>query len=576
MSGPITDRDSRADADNRQYIVVARRYRPQSFSDLVGQSAVSQALCNAIATERVGHAYLFTGARGVGKTSMARIFAKALNCTEGPTTTPCGQCDVCQSVASGDDVDVLEIDGASNRGIDEIRQLRSNAGIRPSRTRFKVYIIDEVHMLTKEAFNALLKTLEEPPEHVKFIFCTTAPEKIPITVLSRCQRFDFSPVEVSQIVARLRHILDAEGATADDEALEILARRAGGSMRDSQSLLEQLLAFGGGDVIKAEDVHTMLGTAGAGRLLDLLEHLVKRDTPAALVDLQNAISQGVDVGQLGEQLMGTFRDVMAVLVGCQSDMMLHIPVSEYEQLVEYGQQWGLETVMAASQILDQTVTRMKQSTQPNVLLEIAFVRIASLEDLDSLGELIAELKTQTPAVGRTPAQNRSRPVKKKAPPETAEQNVQRSDAKEPNPSESPTASVITAETAETLWKNAISQIGGITEDFAGQYESIAISAPNRLVVTFRPKYNSGKAFCERPERQSHLEKALTGLAGQPIRAEFRVLSEDGPHPHDTPPKPVVSTRQMMRDAVGDPMVKRAIELFGAEVADVQVSDKNSQ
>ncbi len=176
------------------YVVVARRYRPQGFGELIGQEHVSQALSNAIATNRVGHAYLFTGARGTGKTSTARILAKALNCVHGPTATPCNECDICHSISTGDDVDVLEIDGASNRGIDEIRQLRQNVNVRPSRSRFKIYIIDEVHMLTREAFNALLKTLEEPPEHVKFIFCTTEATKIPITILSRCQRFDFAGI----------------------------------------------------------------------------------------------------------------------------------------------------------------------------------------------------------------------------------------------------------------------------------------------------------------------------------------------------------------------------------------------
>src|SRR6476659_9480402 len=202
-----------------QYVVVARRYRPQSFDELIGQKTVSQGLANAINTNRVGHAYLFTGARGVGKTSTARIFAKCLNCVNGPTTTPCGQCDICQGIAGGDDVDVIEIDGASNRGIDEIRQLRSNVNVRPSRARFKIYIIDEVHMLTTPAFNALLKTLEEPPEHVKFIFCTTEADKIPITVLSRCQRFDFAPIETRSILARLQEIAASEGVEAEPEAL---------------------------------------------------------------------------------------------------------------------------------------------------------------------------------------------------------------------------------------------------------------------------------------------------------------------------------------------------------------------
>ncbi len=260
---------SGGDARTTEYVVVARRYRPQSFADLVGQATVSQALCNAITTDRVGHAYLFTGARGVGKTSTARILAKSLNCETGPTTTPCGECDICQQIANGDDVDVLEIDGASNRGIDEIRQLRSNVGIRPSRARFKVYIIDEVHMLTKEAFNALLKTLEEPPDHVKFVFCTTEPGKIPVTVLSRCQRFDFAPVMTAEIVQRLQFIVEHEGAQAEPEALELLARRAAGSMRDSQSLLEQLLSFVN-EPITVDHVHAMLGTARDERLQGIL------------------------------------------------------------------------------------------------------------------------------------------------------------------------------------------------------------------------------------------------------------------------------------------------------------------
>ncbi len=201
-----------------EYVVVARRYRPQTFEELIGQQHVAKALSGAITTNRVGHAYLFTGARGVGKTSAARILAKALNCESGPAPVPCNGCDVCQSVSSGEDVDVLEIDGASNRGIDEIRQLRQNVNVRPSRSRFKIYIIDEVHMLTHEAFNALLKTLEEPPAHVKFIFCTTEVAKIPITILSRCQRFDFAGILTGAIVKRLQEIVAAEGVEAEPAA----------------------------------------------------------------------------------------------------------------------------------------------------------------------------------------------------------------------------------------------------------------------------------------------------------------------------------------------------------------------
>ena len=264
-----------------QYTVVARRYRPQAFDDLIGQGHVVQALSNAINSSRVGHAYLFTGARGVGKTSSARIFAKCLNCQEGPTTSPCNQCDICESVSVGEDVDVLEIDGASNRGIDEIRQLRSNANVRPSRSRFKIYIIYEVHMLTQAAFNALLKTLEEPPEHVKFIFCTTDPQKIPITVLSRCQRFDFSPVKSDEIRNSLQKIATDEGIQADEAALALLARRANGSMRDSQSLLEQLLSFCGQEITTA-DVNQLLGTADIQMVADIARQMIANDSGGTL------------------------------------------------------------------------------------------------------------------------------------------------------------------------------------------------------------------------------------------------------------------------------------------------------
>src|SRR5882672_12935612 len=264
MSEPSQRPAAAETAPDGRYTVIARRYRPQSFDELVGQEHVARALQQAISSGRVGHAYLFTGARGVGKTSAARILAKALNCVEGPTPTPCNVCDVCLRVTAGDDVDVLEIDGASNNGVDEIRQLRQNVAVRPSRVRYKIYIIDEVHMLTKEAFNALLKTLEEPPEHVKFIFATTEPNKIPITILSRCQRYDFAGIEASAIHRRLAEIAAAEGVEAEADALQIIAMRAAGSMRDSQSLLEQLLATGK-PRITAVDVTSLLSVAAALR-----------------------------------------------------------------------------------------------------------------------------------------------------------------------------------------------------------------------------------------------------------------------------------------------------------------------
>src|SRR5262245_36388247 len=263
------------------YTVLARRYRPQALDQLVGQEHVAQALTNALKSGRVAHAYLFTGARGVGKTSTARILAKCLNCEQGPTVTPCGRCAACNSIAAGEDVDVIEIDGASNNKVDEVRELRSNTQYRPARSRYKIYIIDEVHMLSTSAFNALLKTLEEPPPHVKFIFATTEVQKIPVTILSRCQRFDFAGIEVTRIVDRLRDIVQREGMQADEDALEMIARRAGGSMRDAQSLLDQLLAFGG-ERLTTDQVHGLLGTAGDDRVAELAGAVLDHDSRKAI------------------------------------------------------------------------------------------------------------------------------------------------------------------------------------------------------------------------------------------------------------------------------------------------------
>src|SRR4051794_32456143 len=279
------------------YTVIARRYRPQRFEDVVGQDHVVQALRNALRMNRVTHAYLFSGTRGVGKTSMARIFAKCLNCVTGPTDTPCLECDICQAIAVGQDVDVIEIDGASNNGVEAVRELRQNAGLRPSRARYKIYYIDEVHMLSTGAFNALLKTLEEPPEHVKFFFATTEPNKIPITVLSRCQRYDFAGIAPEAIVGALESICRREGVEVEPEALRTVARRASGSLRDAQSLLEQLLAAGA-ERLTVERVHSLLGTASDERVLDLLDALADRDPGRALQLLDEAAGSGIQPTEL--------------------------------------------------------------------------------------------------------------------------------------------------------------------------------------------------------------------------------------------------------------------------------------
>jgi DNA polymerase-3 subunit gamma/tau len=560
-----------------EYVVVARRYRPQDFEQLVGQSQVSQALANAITTNRVGHAYLFTGARGVGKTSTARIFSKCLNCVTGPTTTPCGRCDICEGIASGDDVDVIEIDGASNRGIDEIRQLRSNVNVRPSRARFKIYIIDEVHMLTTPAFNALLKTLEEPPEHVKFIFCTTEADKIPITVLSRCQRFDFAPIETRSITDRLAQICAHEGVQADAEAIAIIARRAAGSMRDSQSLLEQLLSFGG-QRITVDDVNKLLGTANSNRLAALVACLMRRDAAAALAEVEAAVGEGVDLGQFTEQLLGYLRDAMAAMVGCPSDLLLHTSAAEHPGLAQLGTQLGLETLLAVAQILDQTLVRMRQSTHVRTLLELALVRICKLEDLDQLPQVVAQLRDGLPPTAS--ASPRTTPAAKPAaapnPPPPAASAEKKTPALEPD--DSPvTPSVHTAPPelpsaadAEEAWRQTLAEFQDMTGQWASKYQSVAISAPNRLVVSFPKDYTSAKEFCERPEKRSRLELALSRLTGRDMRIDFAVLADESqasvPQPVAT--RPTATRQQRNAAARRNPLVRKAEQLFDAEIVTV--------
>jgi DNA polymerase-3 subunit gamma/tau len=552
-----------------EYVVVARRYRPTSFTELVGQRQVAQALTNAIATNRVGHAYLFTGARGVGKTSTARILAKCLNCVQGPTASPCGTCDACESIASGEDVDVLEIDGASNRGIEEIRQLRSNVNVRPSRSRFKIYIIDEVHMLTVPAFNALLKTLEEPPEHVKFVFCTTDPEKIPITVLSRCQRFDFAPVSIDEIAERLRFIVQQEQVDVEEAALKLLARRAAGSMRDSQSLLEQLLAFRGERITEA-DVHAMLGTAQGGRLQMLMEHLLARDAAAALAEVDQAVREGVDPGQLAEQLLGYFRDLMFAALGCDQDLLLVAAGIEPDQLAAAGKQWGLETLLATLQILDHALTRMRQSTQVRTLMEIAVVRICHLEQLDSIPELLSQIQSGAAAApgGTPPARRAAGPAtrqptaeKKKAPVATEPSPAPPVPATPSASGGTPVSHIASAAEATTLWVRAMQEIGGMTGEFGGDYNRLAISAPNRLVVELNKAYN--KEWCERGDVQRKIEDTLSELAGGRIQVKFEVGST--PAPEAAPKKSPASHAQRMRAIEQHPLVKEAIDLFDAEV-----------
>ncbi len=541
-----------------EYTVVARRYRPQQFADLVGQEPVAQALTNAIKSGRIAHAYLFTGTRGVGKTTSARILAKALNCVKGPTPTPCDECESCKAIAAGQDVDVLEIDGASNRGIDQIRELRQNTQFRPSRSRYKVYIIDEVHMLTKEAFNALLKTLEEPPPHVKFIFATTDVQKVPITILSRCQRFDFAGIAPERILDRLREVVAAEGMAADDEALELVARRAGGSMRDAQSLLDQLLAFGG-ERLTAEQVHQMLGTAPDDVIAGLAAAVLGKDTRQALALLDVGLGRGLQSGELLDQLIDYWRDLMLVGSGGAEVVGLNVSPRLRETITKQAAAASLDTVLAGLDVLQTTRARLRGSGHGRVLLEMALVRLSRLDDLVSLAQLAQMLQggdvgSATPAAPRPAVPAFAARVVE--PPEGAKK-------KSPELSDGPATSQLTAESLPQVWAEVLAQVGPILSRELELGGLPAITGPNRLVLHFSPAYNQQRERCADPVRLSRVQDVLKRVTGEAWDLRLETAPGSNGHAPTAPPAPAAA--MAAPPALTHPLVQSALDVLGGRL-----------
>ena len=385
------------------YIVFARKYRPQDFDEIIGQSHITTILKNAISQERVAHAYLFTGPRGVGKTTTARIFAKALNCEKGPTPKPCNQCTACQEITKATSLDILEIDGASNRGIDEIRNLRENVKFSPSKGKFKIYIIDEVHMLTPEAFNALLKTLEEPPAHVKFIFATTQPHKVPSTILSRCQRFDFRRIATRDILTNLKQIAKEEKIGIKDEALGLISKHSDGSLRDAQVTLDQIASFSSGKVGE-DDVTRMLGLVDDEILFGLSGAIGAKDAVAALKIIDRISNEGKDIVQVVLAMIEHFRNIAIVKVA--SDLGSLIDAGE-DKIVLYRQEarkFSVEEILYVIYTLSNTIDFIRKTSLARIPFEAAVVKLARRDSLVALAQMTEKaeaLEKEVPRVQRT-------------------------------------------------------------------------------------------------------------------------------------------------------------------------------
>jgi DNA polymerase-3 subunit gamma/tau len=374
------------------YLVISRKYRPQRFNEVVGQSHISLTLQNAIKSNRISHAYLFTGSRGIGKTSTARILAKSLNCLN-PTKgyNPCNECQNCIEITAGRSIDVLEIDGASNRGIDQIRDLRENVKYPPSNSKYRIFIIDEVHMLTKEAFNALLKTLEEPPEHTIFIFATTEPQKIPATIISRCQRYDFRRIPTSQIVSQLKNITESENIEVPESVLIILAKKSEGSMRDAESLLDQLISFSGGKITE-ESAKQILGLIDFEYLIKVGNIIHNKDQKSLLQIAEEIFSSGIDIGDFLNSLSEHFRNLLAVKISGSADV-LELPEDTKTQYAGESEKWDSKDLLRLINIVSDSQIRLKSSLNHRTHLEFTLLKMGAMDNAVTIQEILGKLNS---------------------------------------------------------------------------------------------------------------------------------------------------------------------------------------
>jgi len=494
------------------YIVFALKWRPKSFDEIVGQSHIVTTLRNAIKKNRLAHAYLFAGPRGVGKTSTARILARALNCKDGPTDTPCGKCPSCLQISSGRSLDVIEIDGASNRGIDEIRTLRENVKFSPTMGKFKVYIIDEVHQITPDGFNALLKTLEEPPEFVKFIFATTQPQKVPPTILSRCQRLDFRRISIMEIIPQLERIISAEKVNVDKEVLFAIARASDGSLRDAESVLDQLISFAK-DKVSLEDVVSVLGMVEQTFLFDITDKIIHHDASAALKLLNDIIDKGKDSGTLLVNLIEHFRNLMIAKVAGADSRLIDLPQETCERLSQQANSLSLEEIFNGFNVLANTQEMARRLESLRIPLEISLVKLARTDKKQ-------ELKTTPPenSVEEKPPSIKDKISEPPAQPFKKDEELKGA---------AETASPVSLEQVKDLWQTIIQNISKVKMSVATYLnEGIPTKLQGTvLTVSFPKNHSLHKETLERKENKAIVEKNASELFNTNLKINF-VLSRE--------------------------------------------------
>jgi DNA polymerase-3 subunit gamma/tau len=510
------------------YTVFALKWRPQGFDEIIGQDHIVATLKNAIQKKRLAHAYLFAGPRGVGKTSTARILAKALNCKDGPVLNPCQKCASCLEITRGRALDVVEIDGASNRGIDEIRALRESVKFAPVQGKYKVYIIDEVHQITTDGFNALLKTLEEPPPYVKFIFATTHPHKVIPTILSRCQRLDFRRISVTEISGQLQRIAGAEGIEVERDVLFAIAKASDGSLRDAESVLDQLVSFSQGK-ISLEDVVATLGVVEQEALFEITERIIRKDPKATLGLFNDIIDNGKDTGVFLANLIEHFRNLMIAKVTHADAKLIDLPSEVCEKLLQQSQYFTLEEIFSAFNILVNAQEMSKRLESQRIPLEVSLIRLAH----DKKGAEAQPPSQKIEPVKTRPPQD---PPKAQDPPAAPKDEA---------------AAQVSLENVKEAWQNIINSLSTVKMSVATYLnEGEPVKASGGIVTVAFPKdYSLHKEALEKKEHRALIEKTISEFFNLNIRVHFVLLSERRPEEEDA----------------SSPYLKSALEMFNGRV-----------
>jgi DNA polymerase-3 subunit gamma/tau len=561
------------------YQVLARKWRPQRFDEVVGQQAVTRTLRNAIASGRIAQAFVFAGSRGCGKTTTARILAKALNCVEGPTPDPCGACDACVEIAQGRDIDVLEIDAASHTGIDNIREVViAGLPIAPVRDRYKVFIIDEVHQLSTPSFNALLKSIEEPPAHVVFMMATTELHKIPDTILSRSQVFEFRTIPPRAIAAQLRRIAEAERIDVPDAALALIARAAEGSMRDAQSALDQVIAFAG-HTVTLEDVSTVLGLVGRDLLLDLVDAVVEEDAPRAFALADRAVESGHDLRLVCRELSRVVRDMM--MLGIDPDRAAdgELDPEERERLDALGRRFSREDLLRAFDLLSKAEQEIRNVSHPRYYFEMVLLRWMHLRKLTPLVDLIAQLSGAAPAWAKAvaptaPARTGAAPAGARAV-APVRHAVARPAEETPSPGGEAAAGPVHEPASASLKEALLAAIRsgkvGFYNTVVAQAQRIEVTA-DRVTFAFSSNQKTLRELFE--QSRSWLEAAAERVAGRRITVTSVLLSQpqdDAPADPRPPASagPAAGRRDIRAEALASPGVRALLDVFPAEIRDVE-------